>query len=490
MPSHAGRLRFWIKPVIAILLVALADRFFYGGAIGSTLGVFGAALLITLVAAHPALRHDARARGALASATLFSLILFDAPSFLGWALLWVSLALAVLSPRARGGLDAATWLLRLTYLAFAGSVGPVVDTLKINRVFGVHRGVLHRFLTLAAVPVIGGAIFLLLFASANPVIGQYLGGLRLPKFDLLRLSFWLFCLVGVWSLLRPRFLAKGPRAPTRSTQQPIPGISVASVGLSLCVFNALFALQNGLDLAFLWSGATLPQGVTLADYAHRGAYPLIATALLAGVFVIVALRPGASTARSPWLRRLVILWVVQNVLLVGSSILRTLDYIEAFSLTRLRIAALLWMGLVAVGLVLIGYRMIYGKTSAWLINANVLAAGLVLAGSSIIDFGAVAADWNVGHAREVGGSGPPLDLCYLAELGGSSAVVPLSNLERGALSPPFRDRVSQVRSATLIRIEADQARWRSWNWRDQRRLDRARALYPEQPPVAPVTACR
>ena len=83
--------------------------------------------------------------------------------------------------------------------------------------------------------------------------------------------------------------------------------------------------------------------MTLAGYAHRGAYPLIATALLAGLFVLVTLRPGSDTVRIPLIRRMVVLWVAQNVFLVASSILRTRDYIDAYSLTRLRVAALAWM---------------------------------------------------------------------------------------------------------------------------------------------------
>ena len=44
--------------------------------------------------------------------------------------------------------------------------------------------------------------------------------------------------------------------------------------ISLALFNAVFAV-NILDIAFLWSGEPLPAGVSLADHAHRGAYPLI-----------------------------------------------------------------------------------------------------------------------------------------------------------------------------------------------------------------------
>ena len=37
---RAGRWGFWIKPPIAIALIALADTFFFGGHVGSTVGVF------------------------------------------------------------------------------------------------------------------------------------------------------------------------------------------------------------------------------------------------------------------------------------------------------------------------------------------------------------------------------------------------------------------------------------------------------------------
>jgi hypothetical protein len=157
------------------------------------------------------------------------------------------------------------------------------------------------------------------------------------------------------------------------------------VTISLVAFNALFALQNGLDLAFLWSDAPLPEGMTLAEYAHRGAYPLILTALLAGGFVLVTTRPGTAIGESPLIRRLVYVWIGQNVFLVASTMLRTIDYIEAYLLTELRIEALLWMALVALGLVLICVRLSLGKTSAWLINANLAAAALVLAASAALD---------------------------------------------------------------------------------------------------------
>ena len=121
---------------------------------------------------------------------------------------------------------------------------------------------------------------------------------------------------------------------------------------SLVLFNVMFALQSALDLTYLWGGASLPDGMTYAHYAHRGAYPLIATALLAASFVLIAMRPGGPAEQSRLIRPLVLLSIGQYVLLVVSSIFRLDLYVAAYSLTYLRLAAFIWMGLVAAGLVL------------------------------------------------------------------------------------------------------------------------------------------
>ena len=122
---------------------------------------------------------------------------------------------------------------------------------------------------------------------------------------------------------------------------------VRAISRSLILFNTLFALQSTLDLAYLWGGASLPDGMSHAEYAHRGAYPLIVTALLAAGFVLIAMRPGGPAEHSRLIRPLVLVWTAQNILLVVSSIFRLDLYVAAYSLTYLRLAAFIWMVLVA-----------------------------------------------------------------------------------------------------------------------------------------------
>jgi hypothetical protein len=216
--------------------------------------------------------------------------------------------------------------------------------------------------------------------------------------------------------------------------------------------------------------------MTLAEYAHRGAYPLIATALLAAGFVLVTLRPGSASAAVPAIRALVTVWIAQNLVLVASSIERTLDYVAAYSLTTLRIAALAWMALVAVGLVLVCWRLLRGKNPSWLINANLIAAGALLSLFAFIDSAELAARYNVNHAREAGGKGPELDLCYLRSLGGS-ALLPLAELEQRPLDPAFIERVYRVRSSIQLELEQKIAGG-AWTLLGARRLAQAPALTP------------
>jgi hypothetical protein len=484
---------FAAKAVVAAALLVLGDWLFSGWRGGATLGIYALLLLVALAATRPALLRSRRALVAGAAATLFAIALGDDPSLLTAALFWAAATLAALLPRAR--FDTAwRWTIRLLCHLVLSVPQPIRDWRQAQRARRRGGSVsLWSSLPIMVLPVAGSLVFILLFANANPLIGDALGRIQAASlFNVLsplRLAMWLLLGLLTWSLLRPARLA--PLAAQAAEQAvALPGVSPASVTISLLAFNAIFAVQNGLDIAFLWSGAPLPEGLTLAEYAHRGAYPLIATALLAALFVLVTLRPGSDMAASATLRRLVYLWIAQNVLLVASTMLRTLDYIEAYSLTRLRISALAWMALVAIGLLLICYRLWRRRSDAWLINANFAVAAAVLGTCAFVDLGAVAAQWNVRHTREVGGTGAVLDVTYLNSLG-ASALLPMIELETRRISLPLREHVQRSRATQMARLEAQQADWRRWTFRGARRLAEAKRLgatskAPRSVPVRPA----
>lgn len=480
------RSAYWTKSALTVGLIAAADVLFYQ-AESASFGFYGLALCLAVLLAVPAVRHDRRALLALAFAGALALLSFERPSLMMAWLCLLALGVGVLSPRARASDDVWPWAQRLLMAGVRGLGGPVIDSIRLRaRRLRRRRSTPEKaYVSALLLPVVGGLVFIALFSAANPLIGTLLAKIRVPHVEILRSIFWGGAGVLVWGLLRPRGLRRTIAPPDVQGDLKMFGVTTTSLTLSLIVFNALFALQNGLDLAFLWSHAPLPEGVTLAEYAHRGAYLLIVTAILAGGFVLFALRPGSTTAASPAVRWMVVLFVAQNLLLVASSALRTWDYVEAYGLTRLRIAALFWMALVAIGLVLICVRLLKAKSSSWLINANTLTAAVAILIASLIDLGAVAATWNAHNAREVNGHGPRLDLCYLENLG-PSALVPLTELEGRPLPRVQAEATTSVRSQVMAETQYRQAHWRTWSWRNARRVHLAETLVKARPPVPPT----
>lgn len=232
----------------------------------------------------------------------------------------------------------------------------------------------------------------------------------------------------------------------------------------LAAFNVVFAVQTLLDLLFLYGGAALPKGMTYAGYAHRGAYPLVATALLAAIFTLWTFGSESDSRAGVWARRLVFAWLAQNVLLVASSFWRLHLYVEIYSLTRLRIAAAIWMGLVAMGLIWIAARIAARRSNVWLVRMNVITAAAVLYATCFINFDGFIASYNVAHCREVAGEGSDLDLDYLLELG-YEALPALRDYEARFPAGPAKEKADQVDAELVRLLNEATSDWRGWTIR-------------------------
>jgi len=321
------------------------------------------------------------------------------------------------------------------------------------------------------VPLGFAAGFLALFAMANPLIDKTLSSIDLTFLlqilSVWRMGFWLLVALCLSLLLRPRLKHRRPRQQKITDDSPALEDGVfgrTALMRSLVVFNALFAVETLLDLAYLWGGASLPDGMSHAEYVHRGAYPLMLTALLAAVFVLVAMRRNGPGDKSRLLRGLVHLWIAQNILLCLSSILRLDLYVEVYSLTELRVAAGIWMGLVAIGLFLILLRILLHRSNEWLIALSSATLVITLYAAALIDIPAFIARFNVAHSREISGEGIPLDAYYLATLGPAS----IPALDTYLASMPANTAVRGIREALFWRHVERSHDWRSWTYRTAR----------------------
>jgi hypothetical protein len=291
-------------------LVAVADWLFYEHPLGISLAVFLLALGIGSTVSTP---HSGPPGKQLTAAVCFILATAPLVVQLGPVPIAFGIAgaayLAVTSSADSAGL--VDRLLAAVPLIAQAGWRIVPDLYRISGDFRKAGRIALDARTFLAwvVPVGLGGVFLGLFAAANPLIDNRLMELG-PVFAHVavrpgRVFGWTATAALVWPFIvvqpkiwRPSVAAADP--PTSCNWMSL--FSAPAVRRSLILFNAMFLIQTCLDMLYLWGSATLPDGLTYADYAHRGAYPLIVTALLAGWFAIVATKPGTEAAGSAFTR--------------------------------------------------------------------------------------------------------------------------------------------------------------------------------------------
>lgn len=468
-------------PLTLVALVAFADILIFGKAPGLNLFLFANTITIGLLLSARKRPSSLKIIGLLALSLALSAPLLETTSWMGIAvsllgIACVSLAATGLFPRQLVHLPNVMlgFLLDMPFRPFRrGTYGQLRHSRKPT------PATLWPHLRGWIMPLGFAAGFIALFAMANPLIDKVLRSIDLTILlqflDVWRIGFWLIVAVFISLFLRPRLKRLRLRRQKEIAVAAKPEnefFGHTALLRSLIVFNALFAVQTLLDLTYLWGGASLPDGMSHAEYAHRGAYPLMVTALLAAAFVLAAMRRGGPGDKSALLRGLVHLWIAQNILLCLSSILRLDLYVEIYSLTELRVAAGIWMGLVAVGLFLILLRILLRRSNEWLVALSLATLIVTLYATALADIPAFIARFNVAHSREVSGEGIPLDIYYLWTLGPPS--IPALDAYMAALPTEATERVAfagKVRSELALAEWEAPSDWRSWTFRAAR-LDR------------------
>ena len=497
----------------AAVVTALADWLFYLHRPGISVAIFALALSLAVALANPI---RAGRIGLSAAPILLVLAVLPAVEDFGvLSLVFAAVGAALFALMITGwpARPAGERIGDVAWMIIGGPFRLVADVGEAAREARERDAVRSGadWLKAWVVPLAVGSVFVALFAAANPVIAQWFAstdGSWWKAIDLQRMVFWLVVIALIWGFLPVRFAAKpslqdllaepsslSGGAPSAAAMpadvKPAATPSDATVGVlfghtailrSLVLFNALFAVQTLSDAAYLWGGVALPAGMSYASYAHRGAYPLIVTALLAAAFVLAAMRPGTSAARSRLVRALVYLWIGQNVMLVMSSILRLDLYVDVYALTGWRCAAFVWMLLVAIGLVLIVARIALDRSNRWLVWRNAAALGLTLYVCSFVDFAAVIADFNVAHSQDVSGVGLPADIAYLCDLG-PAAIPALDALAATGQVSTWRMYQMGCRDRLITLARTRAADWRAWTFRAyrlERRIEHRSARSPGQ----------
>jgi len=175
-----------------------------------------------------------------------------------------------------------------------------------------------------------------------------------------------------------------------------------TVGLiSLVLLNILLLIVNSIDISYIWFGFNA-QEVNLYEMIHEGADLLIFSMVMAILVLLVFFRGNLNFYRNnKWLKWGAYFWIIQNIILVVSVLLRDYHYIRETGLAYKRIGVLFYLALVLVGLITVFWKIYHRKTIYYLFRVNAWAVIVLLIFSTTINWDYTIAAYNLKHKNEI-----------------------------------------------------------------------------------------
>jgi Domain of unknown function (DUF4173) len=305
---------------------------------------------------------------------------------------------------------------------------------------------------LLTVPLV--IVITVLLSRADPVFASVFS---LPAFDVERLVSHTM-LIGAfawWSAgwLRGALLGLSKR-PSLPDQLPL-RLGLVEISTSLGAVILLFAVFVALQLRWLFGGADVvlaTTGLTVAEYARRGFFELVAVAVIVLPLILVTHAVAADERVSRRHRHLSLALVVLLAAIMASAILRMRLYVTHFGLTADRLTATAIMLWLAVVLVAMAFTVLRGRSRPFA-AITVLSAFGTLFTLNVLNPDLLVARVNLG--RPAGEQ--EVDYAYLARLGGDATPTVVQALHAAVPSPVSCKAAQSLRARWLRQTEA------SWN---------------------------
>ncbi|MCX2574825.1 DUF4153 domain-containing protein [Pedobacter sandarakinus] len=247
--------------------------------------------------------------------------------------------------------------------------------------------------------------------------------------------------------------------------------------ISFSSLNLLIFVLNGIDILSLWFGDDIYTTANYAAELHDGTNALIFSIVLAMAIIIYFFRGNLNFyTKSQPMKILAIVWMIQNLILIISVLIRDAHYVTVYGLTYKRIGVGIFALLCIVGLVTVYVKVAQRKTVFYLlrINGNIWFGLLIF--FSIFNWDIFITRYNLNHSETT-----PVDMDYLLSL--SDKTLPILDENKNRLWPIDSNEAVEIQakksSANPYQARLDKriqffkeryatVSWLSWNLPDAR----------------------
>jgi hypothetical protein len=492
---------------LLIISTAIYSYLFYKEAAGINFFIFSVLLTVFLLLRDASLL---RSRGWLMAALSVLISGAAVAAYGNWLSVWANIiSLSILSGYSISTRSSVIITLFHSLYSYTSSmVFMVIDGIerKSRSSSSQGSGGFTKFL-LVLIPLLVTLLFFFLYRGSNAIFNNFAKNIN---FDFITWSWVAFTFLGFlalygffyhkrikeiaqWDENAPRALA--PREVSEEGQGLFGLRNEYILGMLLFVMlNILLFIVNMLDVQYLYVNSALPEGVSHSGYVHQGVELLILSIIIAIAIILFVFRGNMNFySKNKTLRVLAALWILQNMFMVVSTILRNNMYIAEYGgITYKRIGVYVYLGLSLIGLLTTWIKIGKKKSNWFLFRVNSLSWWWMLVLASLVNWDALITNYNMGHAKDL----KELDKNYLIELAPSTLPEMLAyndtsellknNYSSDTYMSVFEDRGASYGERTLenklhgrlykFLAKQDRTGWQSWNYDDSRILREVRTL--------------
>lgn len=253
--------------------------------------------------------------------------------------------------------------------------------------------------------VVLSLIFFMLYKQANPLFAENTKWINL---DFISFGWLAFTLGGLF-IIYPLFYHKKIETIERwennlSLNNKMVEATANSnterfAGVALFIFlNCMLVLLNLGDISSIWFNQSLPKGITHSDFVHNGVGMIILSILIATGLIMFMFRKNYTEIKnSKLLKFLIYVWILQNLVMLFSTVFRNQIYIHTYNLTYKRIGVYVWLSLAVIGLVIAFIKVFNNKSNWYLIKNNFAVWFTVLSLSSVISWDVMITRYNINN---------------------------------------------------------------------------------------------
>ncbi len=293
---------------------------------------------------------------------------------------------------------------------------PITFVHRVNQRFlnGTRLGKFGFFGGMFALPLLVAFLFYLLYLFGSPHFLEANSGvvnwIATTFKDFSWSHFWFVVMAG-WIcvfVLRKSFVDIGVseaekylrRERIRNTQSSTMGLRKEALAgvILLVLLNAMLLVVNYIDINTVWFSFVVPKEFSLKQFVHNGTWILSICILLSMFIVIWFFRKNQNFySKTIWLKRLSILWIVQNMILAFSVFMRNYYYINWHGLAYGRIFVIVFLVVVMIALTMMILKVRRKYSSGYFVRFNSWVAYAAMVACSFPNWDSWILDYNLKH---------------------------------------------------------------------------------------------